>query len=64
MLALERVGSVSKCRSETVRRELRILGENLLLRAPTGRELEQELDAKARAANTGFPAENLGIGDD
>ena len=64
MLALEHFGGVPKRRGEAVRRELRILGENLLLRAHAGSELEQELDAEARAANTGFSAENLRIGDD
>jgi len=60
----ERVGGVPKRRGETIRRELRILGENLLLRAPARSEFEQELDAEARATNTGLPAENLRIGDD
>jgi len=64
VLALERGGGVPKRRGETIRRELRILSESLLLRAPAGSELEQELDAEARATNTGLPAENLRIGDD
>ncbi len=62
MLALEHVGGVPKRRCEPVRRELRIPGENLLLRCTARGEFEQELDAEPRAANARLAAENLRIG--
>ena len=40
MLALEHLGGGPERRSEAVRRELRILGENLFLRCPARSELE------------------------
>ena len=62
MLALQHIGGVPKCRCEAVSRELRILGEDLLLRRAARGDLEQELDAEARAANARLAAENLRIG--
>jgi hypothetical protein len=64
VLALQYVGGVPKRRCEAVRREVRILGEDLLLRRAARGELEQELDAEARFADTGLATENLRIGDD
>jgi hypothetical protein len=64
VLAFEHVGGVTKRRREAVSRELRILGENLLLGCAARRELEQELDAEPRATDARLAAENLRIGDD
>ncbi len=64
MLALEHGGGVAKRRCEPVRRELTILGENLLLHGPARSEFEQELDAEARALNTWLSGENVRIGND
>ena len=46
-----------KRRREALRRELGILGENLLLRRAARCELEEELNAQASAANTGLAAQ-------
>ena len=54
MLALEGVGGVPKRRGETIRRELRILGENLVLRRATRCELEQ--------IRRTLPGSNLALG--
>jgi hypothetical protein len=64
VLALEHVGGVPEGRCDAALRDLRILGENLLLCRPTRGELEQELDTETGAANTWLAVENLRIGDD
>jgi hypothetical protein len=64
VLALKRVGSVLKRRCETLRRDLRVLAQNLRLRCPARRELEQEFDTQTRPAEAGFATENLRIGND
>jgi len=58
------MGGVPKRRPEAVKRELRIVGENLPLCCATCGELQQELHTEAGAANTRLALENLRIGDD
>jgi len=64
MFALHYVGGVPKRRCETLRRQLRVLGEDMLLARAARCELEQELDAETRATDARLAAENLRIGDD
>jgi hypothetical protein len=56
-------GGVPKRRREAVRREFGVLRENLFLPCPARGQLEHELDAETRAANTWLAVENQRIGD-
>jgi hypothetical protein len=64
VLTLHYVGGVTERRGEAVTRELGVLSKNLLLRRAARGELEQELNAQPRPANTRLSAENLRVGND
>jgi hypothetical protein len=61
VFSLERMRGVPKHRREAVKRELRILGENLLLCCATCGELEQELELGRVPRRHGLPSRICGL---
>jgi hypothetical protein len=61
VLALYRIGGVPEGCGEAIRRQLRVVGQNLLLRGSACGELEQEFDAEASTANARLAVEKLGL---
>ena len=59
MFAFQRIGSVPERCREAIKRELRILSQNLFLGGAACGELEQKLDAEASPAHARLAAENL-----
>ena len=57
------LGGVREDRTQRIRRELRIGGEQLLRRPTCRKEAQQAVDGEACAANNRLPDDDLGIGD-